>query len=322
MMAGGGALHAAGRWYRPRFRGIVRPCFRSGPKYPCAASLRAGQRTVSGPSGQPGRPRRAGHQASARSPEVSLPSVSGEATSSGQHDSRPPDTARCSRRGHRGARSWGADPNSFGCSAGEEEQVLLALPAIAHSGVVDTARGGTRRPLPSPQVGRGGGALCPRGRSPERRSGSTVMPTWGVVPLPLVPGGTGRWTLCPRGRSPEQRSVRRSCPRGRGADRLAAVPRPASFEEPDREPDQFRCLGPNRSACAPGQAWERRMDEKLKPLERTLQRFNRCPGKVATTRNRVLRGRRRTDAAKRTQGVQLLRDRASKAQSLGASVVC
>lgn len=64
------------------------------------------------------------------------------------------------------------------------------------------------------------------------------------------------------------------------------------------------------------------MDERLKPLERTLQCFNRCPGKVATTRNRVLRGRRRTDAAKRTQGVQLLRDRASKAQSLGASVVC
>lgn len=64
------------------------------------------------------------------------------------------------------------------------------------------------------------------------------------------------------------------------------------------------------------------MDEKLKPLERTLQRFNRCPGKVATTRNRVLRGDRETDAAKRTQGVQLLRDRASKAQSLGASAVC
>ena len=50
------------------------------------------------------------------------------------------------------------------------------------------------------------------------------------------------------------------------------------------------------------------VDEKLKPLERTLQRFDRCPGKVATTRNRVLRGRRATDAAKRTQGVQLLRD--------------
>ena len=64
------------------------------------------------------------------------------------------------------------------------------------------------------------------------------------------------------------------------------------------------------------------MDEELKPLDRTLQRFNRCPGKVATTRNRVLRGDRETDAAKRTQGVQLLRDRASKAQSLGASAVC
>lgn len=64
------------------------------------------------------------------------------------------------------------------------------------------------------------------------------------------------------------------------------------------------------------------MDQKLKPLERTLQRFNRCPGKVVTTRNRVLRGCRETDAAKRTQGVQLLRDRASKAQSLGASAVC
>jgi len=63
------------------------------------------------------------------------------------------------------------------------------------------------------------------------------------------------------------------------------------------------------------------MDEKLKPLERTLQRLNRCPGKVAT-RNRVLRGDRATDAAKRTQGVQLLRDRASKAQSLGVSAVC
>ena len=57
------------------------------------------------------------------------------------------------------------------------------------------------------------------------------------------------------------------------------------------------------------------MHEELKPLERTLQRFNRCPGKEATTRNRVLRGRRATDAAKRTQGVQLLRDRAPKAQS-------
>ncbi len=45
------------------------------------------------------------------------------------------------------------------------------------------------------------------------------------------------------------------------------------------------------------------MDEELKPLDRTLQRFNRCPGKVATTRNRVLRGDRETDAAKRTQGV-------------------
>jgi hypothetical protein len=57
------------------------------------------------------------------------------------------------------------------------------------------------------------------------------------------------------------------------------------------------------------------MDEELKPLDRTLQRLNRCPGKEATTRNRVLRGRRATGAAKRTQGVQLLRDRASKAQS-------
>jgi hypothetical protein len=64
------------------------------------------------------------------------------------------------------------------------------------------------------------------------------------------------------------------------------------------------------------------MDEELKPLERTLQRLNRCPGKVATTRNRVLRGDRATDAAKRTQGVQLLRDRAPKEESLGASVVC
>jgi hypothetical protein len=57
------------------------------------------------------------------------------------------------------------------------------------------------------------------------------------------------------------------------------------------------------------------MDEKLKPLERTLQRLNRCPGKVATARNRVLRGRRVTGAAKRTQGVQLPRDRAPKEES-------
>jgi hypothetical protein len=64
------------------------------------------------------------------------------------------------------------------------------------------------------------------------------------------------------------------------------------------------------------------MHEELKPLERTLQRLNRCPGKVATTRNRVLRGDRATDAAKRTQGVQLLRDRAPKEESPGASVVC
>jgi hypothetical protein len=64
------------------------------------------------------------------------------------------------------------------------------------------------------------------------------------------------------------------------------------------------------------------MNEELKPLERTLRRFNRRPGTVATTRNRVLRGGRATDAAKRTQGVQLLRDRAPKEESLGASVVC
>lgn len=64
------------------------------------------------------------------------------------------------------------------------------------------------------------------------------------------------------------------------------------------------------------------MNEELKPLGRTLRRLNRRPGKVATTRNRVLRGARVTGAAKRTQGVQLLRDRAPKEESLGASVVC
>jgi hypothetical protein len=37
-----------------------------------------------------------------------------------------------------------------------------------------------------------------------------------------------------------------------------------------------------RTRCAPGQAWERRMNEEPKPLERTLQRIERCPGKVAT----------------------------------------
>jgi hypothetical protein len=74
--------------------------------------------------------------------------------------------------------------------------------------------------------------------------------------------------------------------------------------------------------CARPSLGEEEGSKKLKPLERTLRRIDRRPGKVATTRNRVLRGRRETGAAKRTQGVQLLRDRASKAQSLGASAVC
>jgi len=51
-----------------------------------------------------------------------------------------------------------------------------------------------------------------------------------------------------------------------------------------------------------------------------------CSGSTAArkgghTRNRVLRGDRATGAAKRTQGVQLPRDRASKGKVVGASVV-
>src|SRR5262245_8859588 len=63
-------------------------------------------------------------------------------------------------------------------------------------------------------------------------------------------------------------------------------------------------------------------DERRTETSRTNLAADRSlPGKGGHTRNRVLRGDRATGAAKRTQGAQLPRDRASKAPIAGASAV-
>jgi len=64
------------------------------------------------------------------------------------------------------------------------------------------------------------------------------------------------------------------------------------------------------------------MTAELKPLGRALQDTTPARERLATTRNRVLRGVGVTRAAKRTQEAQPPRDRASKAPSLGARALC
>src|SRR5678815_4431208 len=60
-------------------------------------------------------------------------------------------------------------------------------------------------------------------------------------------------------------------------------------------------------------------DERRTETSRTNLAVDRpLPGKGGHTRNRVLRGVRATGAAKRTQGVQLPRDPASKANRRGS----
>jgi hypothetical protein len=69
-----------------------------------------------------------------------------------------------------------------------------------------------------------------------------------------------------------------------------------------------------RIAFAPSEAWERRKwtCRKPKPLIAARQVINPARQRLATSRNRVLRGLGVTRIAKRTQGVCRPRDRASK----------
>ncbi len=75
-------------------------------------------------------------------------------------------------------------------------------------------------------------------------------------------------------------------------------------------------------ARAPGQAWERRMNEELKPLGRTLQRIERCPGKVATpgTECCVATGRPELRSVHRECNCLVIEPR--KTGIVGAAVVC